>query len=447
MYKKKQWQRYILEEKRAAQPSVIKHTRNTTDIVDSEFSNALPKNKDISEERLADLNPLEPSSRQRSEVSINEGNYEETSTYVDQVLSGSEIQTLPKDLRILTPPPESSFPYDAQRKICGEKLADSRRESHESSLSSLSQKSNETKSKKPGKDERLAREKGITSFISVFEIINIPMDEFNDRLAKHRTEGMTQEQHDVARDIRRRGKNKNAAQNCRKRAQQRIEQLRDDVSRETSKKRKLEDAERRLDEELRREEHMHSELAHMILVEEDLDPNHWMLENDLKSGSVKYKKVSPEQDRLSPSRSHARLQEQHILPLPQMPYSRSHVFQHQETTIVHRPIAQVVLEKVNPNHHVEHRPPYYYGLPYSNQPAVSLFPVVPRAPVSLYPVARFSAPEPRYNNHHERNSVYGDSPLFPHQVDIPRYPLDYTSRHRKRQETVIKEESPFDLSK
>jgi len=67
--------------------------------------------------------------------------------------------------------------------------------------------------KRLGKDERLAREKGITQYITVSDIINLPMDEFNERLEKAKLEGMTEEQYTTARDIRRRGKNKNAAQN------------------------------------------------------------------------------------------------------------------------------------------------------------------------------------------------------------------------------------------
>ena len=41
--------------------------------------------------------------------------------------------------------------------------------------------------------------------ISVMDIINLPMDEFNDLLSKHE---LTEEQLTMCRDIRRRGKNK-----------------------------------------------------------------------------------------------------------------------------------------------------------------------------------------------------------------------------------------------
>lgn len=53
------------------------------------------------------------------------------------------------------------------------------------------------------RDERKARELGIA--FSIDEIINLPMDEFNDLLSKH---DLTEEQLNLCRDIRRRGKNK-----------------------------------------------------------------------------------------------------------------------------------------------------------------------------------------------------------------------------------------------
>ena len=54
------------------------------------------------------------------------------------------------------------------------------------------------------------------------DIVNPPMDEFNDMLSK---EDLTEEQLNICRDIRRRGKNKVAAQNCRKRKLEQIDEL------------------------------------------------------------------------------------------------------------------------------------------------------------------------------------------------------------------------------
>merc|ERR1719348_210690 len=71
------------------------------------------------------------------------------------------------------------------------------------------------------KDEKLAREAGIKLQIKA-DIVDPPMDEFNDMLSK---EDLTEEQLNICRDIRRRGKNKVAAQNCRKRKLEQIDEL------------------------------------------------------------------------------------------------------------------------------------------------------------------------------------------------------------------------------
>merc|ERR1712002_1278558 len=77
--------------------------------------------------------------------------------------------------------------------------------------------------KKERKDDKLAREKGIDKFISVHDIVNLPFEEFIARLELKRNEGMNEEQSMIAKDMRRRQKNKIAAQNCRKRANERLE--------------------------------------------------------------------------------------------------------------------------------------------------------------------------------------------------------------------------------
>ncbi|XP_062311314.1 endoplasmic reticulum membrane sensor NFE2L1-like [Osmerus eperlanus] len=63
-----------------------------------------------------------------------------------------------------------------------------------------------------GRDERRAR--GLKIPFSNERIVNLPVEEFNDLLAEHR---LTDAQLTLVRDIRRRGKNKMAAQNCRRR--------------------------------------------------------------------------------------------------------------------------------------------------------------------------------------------------------------------------------------
>jgi len=161
-----------------------------------------------------------------------------------------------------TSPSASSFMY----------IQTERRDSNESSSSNKSKK-------REGKDEKLAKEKGLTNFISTHDIINLPMDEFNDALDKAKQLGMIEEQVMCARDIRRRGKNKNAAQNCRKRANERLHSLERKV-----KNMKVERDERRQKFKSLSEEHknmleLHKRQEIHILQELKCNPTEWMLEN------------------------------------------------------------------------------------------------------------------------------------------------------------------------
>lgn len=114
--------------------------------------------------------------------------------------------------------------------LTGELLEGSRRQqdSSSSSESESSQGSHhraDSHSRSAGirmnKDEKLARENGIQLSIKQ-DIVDPPMDEFNDMLSK---EDLSEEQLNICRDIRRRGKNKVAAQNCRKRKLEQIDEL------------------------------------------------------------------------------------------------------------------------------------------------------------------------------------------------------------------------------
>ena len=58
-------------------------------------------------------------------------------------------------------------------------------------------------------------------------LIGLPMDEFNDLLSKNE---LSDEQLNICRDIRRRGKNKVAAQNCRQRKIEQVEELQGKLS-------------------------------------------------------------------------------------------------------------------------------------------------------------------------------------------------------------------------
>ncbi|CAH1256146.1 unnamed protein product [Diabrotica balteata] len=84
------------------------------------------------------------------------------------------------------------------------------------------------------RDEKRARALNVP--ISVDDIINLPMDEFNERLSKY---DLSEAQLSLIRDIRRRGKNKVAAQNCRKRKLDQILSLADEVKEMKDRKMRL----------------------------------------------------------------------------------------------------------------------------------------------------------------------------------------------------------------
>lgn len=84
------------------------------------------------------------------------------------------------------------------------------------------------------RDEKRARALNVP--ISVDDIINLPMDEFNERLSKY---DLSEAQLSLIRDIRRRGKNKVAAQNCRKRKLDQILSLADEVKEMRDRKMRL----------------------------------------------------------------------------------------------------------------------------------------------------------------------------------------------------------------
>ncbi|XP_076323048.1 endoplasmic reticulum membrane sensor NFE2L1-like isoform X1 [Tachypleus tridentatus] len=74
-------------------------------------------------------------------------------------------------------------------------------------------------------DQRSRDEKNVKAMklpLSVSEIINLPIDEFNERISKY---NLTEPQLSLIKDIRRRGKNKVAAQNCRKRKMDQVVDL------------------------------------------------------------------------------------------------------------------------------------------------------------------------------------------------------------------------------
>jgi len=95
-------------------------------------------------------------------------------------------------------------------------------------------------SKKDRKSERLTRDekraKALKIPFSLDEIIDSPVDEFNELISKYQ---LSETQLTLIRDIRRRGKNKVAAQHCRKRKIDAISTIEDEVNQLKAEKEKL----------------------------------------------------------------------------------------------------------------------------------------------------------------------------------------------------------------
>merc|ERR1719180_435559 len=158
--------------------------------------------------------------------------------------------------------------------------------------------------KREGRAERIARERGLNIFISVNDIINIQYDEFTERLEQYKggvllssllgppdptktqviqdpetgesKAKMTEEQHILAREIRRRGKNEKAAQDCRKRANERISQLKNDVERERLMKEQKRQESAQLAQQLRHLEEKNRQQDNTIMRHFNLPPEGYM---------------------------------------------------------------------------------------------------------------------------------------------------------------------------
>jgi len=102
------------------------------------------------------------------------------------------------------------------------------------SSNSISETESEERRGRLCRDQRIAQSMDIP--FSVNEIIQTPMEEFNDLLSRHQ---LSEEQINLCRDIRRRGKNKIAAQNCRKRKLEQICLLETDLSDARTRKEEL----------------------------------------------------------------------------------------------------------------------------------------------------------------------------------------------------------------
>jgi len=133
------------------------------------------------------------------------------------------------------------------------------------------------------RDEKLVQEMNIPC--SVEEIISKPMEEFNDLLSRH---SVSEEVINVCRDIRRRGKNKIAAQNCRKRKVEQIYSLEEELSFARMKKKRILSERAEL---LRRQQEWRSRIARLersVLRSVGKSEATWSLHADLASGKVSF---------------------------------------------------------------------------------------------------------------------------------------------------------------
>uniref|UniRef100_A0A0C9RBZ4 Cnc_2 protein n=2 Tax=Fopius arisanus TaxID=64838 RepID=A0A0C9RBZ4_9HYME len=135
--------------------------------------------------------------------------------------------------------------------------------------------SRDKKARKHDADEHLTRDekraRSLNVPISVQDIINLPMDEFNERLSKY---DLSEQQLNLIRDIRRRGKNKVAAQNCRKRKLDQIISLADQVKEMRDRKMRLiREREFMLMETQRVKTKYHQLYNHLFMVMRDPEGN------------------------------------------------------------------------------------------------------------------------------------------------------------------------------
>jgi len=129
------------------------------------------------------------------------------------------------------------------------------------------------RSQRLGKDEKLAKEAGIT--FNVKTLIGLPMDEFNDLLSKN---DLTEEQLNICRDIRRRGKNKVAAQNCRQRKIEQIEELHGKLARSMARRDRARYEHQRLLSVYAGEADKLQRLTEIVLSHHNKDSNTWSLQ-------------------------------------------------------------------------------------------------------------------------------------------------------------------------
>jgi len=134
--------------------------------------------------------------------------------------------------------------------------------------------SNEEAVQRLGKDEKLAKEAGIPFNVKQ-TLVGLPMDEFNDVLSKN---DLSEEQLNICRDIRRRGKNKVAAQNCRQRKIEQIEELHGKLSKAMARRDRVRYEHQRLLSDYSAEADKLKSLTDFVLRQSSKDNNSFTLQ-------------------------------------------------------------------------------------------------------------------------------------------------------------------------
>jgi len=145
-----------------------------------------------------------------------------------------------------------------------------------------------------GKDEKIAREAGIRFNVKQ-EIVNSPMDECNDMLSK---EELSEEQLNICRDIRRRGKNKVAAQNCRKRKIEQIDELQEKLDEAKRRQYQLQTNHEKLLSSYSSEASKLTRLTDLVLTHHNKNPHHHIVQVVGEEVKILPKSAVAEKDRI-----------------------------------------------------------------------------------------------------------------------------------------------------
>eukprot|EP00091_Calanus_sinicus_P023071 TRINITY_DN7613_c0_g1_i3.p1 TRINITY_DN7613_c0_g1~~TRINITY_DN7613_c0_g1_i3.p1 ORF type:complete len:162 (-),score=43.26 TRINITY_DN7613_c0_g1_i3:99-584(-) len=121
------------------------------------------------------------------------------------------------------------------------------------------------------------------------------MDEFNDMLSK---EDLTEEQLNICRDIRRRGKNKVAAQNCRKRKLEQIDELQERLDEAKRRQFQLQTNHQKLLSSYSTEASRLQRLTDTVLAHHNKNPQQYMVQVDGEDVKILPKSAVAEKDRI-----------------------------------------------------------------------------------------------------------------------------------------------------